>query len=425
MEITTNDGNCVVSKVKQYTIGCTDGAASNYGTFDFTDNTQCEYVGCTDSTLNNDGVTYFATNYNAQATVACTDTNGGYSAASSPSQDNACCTYPNTPTSEFIISHAFNMYANVYSDYSSLNVMENTVTDTAYTTAEITQFNVTAPASFGWQSNWIGGYATNALYTEAKWLDIPLSGSVDLTTIANYSTTGIVNHSTIPSNFDNRDLIYSPAHSGNLHNALAPNGLTIDYKVKFTATIMNQSRANQIEYIVHNTQAFSGGCKTSTTNVYTAANSNLDPTWDMHIPGSCVLNPIPGCTTATAINYNSAATVDDGTCCLTCDAPTAFDVDNPTMVGGFATSVDVTFVDACEATSYSLYVQALSVNSNTVTAIQTISAPVGGTTTSVPLYPGVNVSYPANEELAFTIETTCSDGSTSPIATSYLILPPA
>jgi hypothetical protein len=264
------------------------------------------------------------------------------------------------------------------------------------------------------------------LYTEAKWLDIPLSGSVDLTTIANYATTGVVNHSTIPSNFDNRDLIYSPAHTGNLYNALAVNGLTIDYKVKFTATIINQSRANQIEYIVHNTQAFSGGCKTSTTNAYTAANSNLDPNWDMHIPGSCALNPIPGCTTATAINHNPAATVDDGTCCLTCKSPVAFVVDNPTMVSGFATHVDVTFGDVCEATEYTLHVQALSVNSNTVTTIQTISAPVGvAATTSVPLSPGLNVSYPANEELTFTIETTCSDGSTSPIATSYLTLPPA
>ena len=424
MEITTNDGNCVVLKSNQYTIGCTDAAASNSGTFDFTDNTQCEYVGCTDSTLNNDGVTYFATNYNNQATVACTDINGGYSAASSPSQDNACCTYPNLPKSEFIISHAFNMYASAYSDYSSLNVMENTVTATAYTTAEIIQFNV-AGALPGWQSNWIGGYATSALYTEAKWLDIPLSGSVDLTTIPNYSTTGIVNHSTIPSNFDNRDLTYSPAYSGNLDNALAHNGLTIDYKVKFTATIINQSRANQIVHTVHNIRTFTGGCKISTTGVYTAANSNLDPTWKMHIPGSCVLNPIPGCTTATAINYNPAATVDDGNCCLTCLAPTAFDVSNPTMVGGFATQVEVTFGDVCEATSYTLYVQALSVNSNTVTAIQTIIAPVGaGVTTIVPLYSGVGITYPANGELIFTIETTCSDGSTSPLATSSLVLPP-
>ena len=417
MEITTNDGNCVVSKVKQYTIGCTDSAASNYGTKDFTDNTQCEYVGCTDSTLSNDGITYFATNYNDQATVACTDINGGYSAASSPSQDNACCTYPNLPTSEFIISHAFNMYASAYSDYSSLNVMENTVTDTAYTTAEITQFNVTAPAAFGWQSNWIGGYSTNALYTEAKWLDIPLSGSVDLTTIANYSATGIVNHSTIPSNFDNRDLIYSPAHSGNLYNALAVNGLTIDYKVKFTATIINQSRANQIEYIVHNTQAFSGGCKTSTTGVYTTANSNLDSTWDMHIPGSCVLNLIPGCTTATAINYNSAATVDDGSCCLTCQSPTPLTIPAFTLsaISTAAVSATISFTEVCQATSYSLYVQGLFVNNDAVTVLDNNILPgaltfipsTGLSELVVPLTSGNGVDYPINSELTFTLYANC------------------
>jgi len=375
-----------------------------------------------DNTLNNDGTTYFATNYNPLATVACTDANGGLT-GSSPSQDNICCTYPNTPTSEFILSQAFDIYAGAYSDYSSLNVMENTVVDTGYTTAEITQFNVTAPAGLGWQSNWIGGYPTSATNTETKWLDIPLSGSVDLTAIANYSTTGIVNHSTIPLNFDNRDLIYSPAHSGNLYNALAKNGLTINYKVKFTATIINQSRANQIEHIVHNTQTFTGGCKTSSTGVYTAANSNLDSTWDMHIPGSCVLNPILGCTDPTAINYNASANTDDGSCCLACKAPTSFDVDNPTMTQGFATSVDVQFGDVCEAVEYTLSVQALSVNSYAVTEIQIITAPISGTTITVPLFSGANVTYPGGEELTFTITTECSDGSTSPAATAYLNLP--
>ena len=422
VELIDDDGvSCPVTTTTTYSLGCTDSNATNDGTFDFTDNSYCSYVGCTDNTQDTNG-NYFATNYNPSPnTIPCTDNSGG---STGPANlQNTCCTYSSTlPTATFTpVNHPS-------TPLSMINNLEYSVGGTAYNSATIGYLQVNSHL-LG-QQNSVGGTYQNPLNIDGigngtSYLSAFFGGTSPQTWTVSTTNTTVV--STLLSQHiaggTSDWSIVNPA------TFAVPPKLKFEYTVNFKADVINPSLGNVKTYQLTGNQEWSIGCKYSGDDAgvtYTSTNSNLDASLDMHVTGSCVLNPIPGCTTTTAINYNPAATADDGTCCLMCKPPTAFVVNNPTMVSGYATYVNVTFGDVCEATSYTLYVQTPSVNSDTVTAIQTISAPVGvAATTSVPLYSGVGVTYPSGAELTFTIETTCSDGSTSSLATSYLTLPPA
>ena len=371
------DGLCSIVETEVFTVGCKDALADNYSSaFDLEDNSQCTYTGCTDGTLKTDG-TVWATNYIAGA-VAC---NAG------TANENDCCVYPMSN-----LNAEFNpqLYSSP-SDFSSLEELEFSFYGTGFTKATISQFSVTTPGGAGWVGANIGGSLSGTPWVNSLGADNDL-------TLSNTYSSGLAFATSVPSTFDNNDTAWVP--SGGSTNALAHGPLTITYAVEWEAVIVNASKNNLLAVTDFYTQTFTGGCKVGGSTY-----SNYDPNLHMHIPGSCTLIQILGCTDSTAINYNSSANTDDGSCCVGCS-----DVSTLSLSDAGTASMKLHFTEVCEATLYSVelnisnggwvpsYAAILSTDPGLVNGNYTLA---------------LNPNLALQTEVQVRIKTTCSDNSIS------------
>ena len=345
--VTTTDSNCdVYATTKTFTIGCTDANADVSGSFDITDNTQCEYTGCMDATACNfesyytiadngscaycgdanavnydgadpsctsgciyagcmdttpqaDGTGFAASNYDPTATIPCntSDPLQGGTGTLDPSLDNGCCVYntnasiilgdPNATTSS---SFAANTYFEVFYGIGSTGYTEGTTP------------SITLGVSGGTQTTVTGQPQNNMNFSSASRLAhtiVPGSGG------GNFSGSTSEWHNYV----DNGSLLVTVTNA------------------TFNGSCSNPSLTPPDELpqsIVSNSRSYTVGCR----NDSTAANYNAN--LDLHLDGSCIAAN-PGCTDPTATNYDAAfnqdcsgtnSGSDYGCCCYTCSAPT-------------------------------------------------------------------------------------------------------
>ena len=294
--ISTGNGLCSTLYTQSYTVGCTDAAADNTGTWDVGDDSQCTYTGCMDATLNADGFgLYAADNYNSSATTLC---NG----------DNSCCTYTGTP----LVSELQGFGFGGSTAYQRIRTTgENT--GTAYDQAIVTSLDLGV------------GTNTNTITNPGIEIIPPVSWSN-----GEQAFSGLVQQNE-----------WVPYVDINGAYGVASGDLTITYHADWSGTIDNPSMSDEITTNTSNTFVLSAGCKTDSSAMN--YNSNLD----LHIDGSCMA-PNPGCMDSTATNYDAAFNQDctqtssaDGNtqvndcCCYTCDVP-SWDATNPVVVNTWA-----------------------------------------------------------------------------------------
>ena len=286
--VTTSDGNCDVDALsKTFTIGCNDPTAALAGTFDITDNTQCEYLGCMDATACNTTVgatiddgscTYpgcndpLADNFDSAAGcndgscvyTGCTDSTMDadgqaqgadnylptYNIMCGANADNECCTYTGTPEMNVVVGG------------NSL-IRQFINTGTVYDEGMVT--------SWYYGTQYISG---NTLYTS-------LNASSGINT---------------PSQAGTSELIWGPYVSNGV--------LDVELNTNWSGDIANTFLSNTLTTTTQNTFQFTAGCRDgNNTHV------NWDNTLDLHVTHSCV-TAISGCTDTTAVNYDATATVD-------------------------------------------------------------------------------------------------------------------
>jgi len=376
----TNDGNCTLSTSNTYSIGCTDNSADNTGSFDITDDTQCEYSGCTnsnapnynplattddgscilpgctdplannydptadpddgsctytgcmDATLNPDGSgTYAADNYNPDATTPCTT-----GCVGNLTGDNCCCTYSGTPSVSMLAGNppwGATAFMNIVSLGQNL--------DTAYDQATVTSIDLGVGTTTSTINNPAIEIASGGVWSYPSIGSQPFSGSVIQPDWAPYVDI-------------------------NNTYGVGSGDLTITYYVDWSGTIDNPSMNDVITTSTSDTLVVSAGCKTDGSAM------NYDPNVTLHIDGSCVA-PNPGCMDSTATNYNATFNQDctftgsanpTDCCCYACSDP-LWDSTNPVVVNTWnsltspthATQITFNFAAVNTAVSYSIVIQ--------------------------------------------------------------------
>jgi len=297
--INLNNGLCPgLSVSKTLTVGCMDSTAANYDiSADMKDDSQCEYSGCTDATLvpNANGVGYttdhFATNYDPNADIPCTDVAGG--ATGSPGDENICCEYTEP-----------SVYLNKVNHDTALELVYDT-TDTGFSSAFLGM-----------------GLNINGSYNAVQYLNntnlhnntFAQDALVNLTTLTTQPLKlGVVNthYAQFGSQVNNTYLNDSHSYTAYFSN-------TYTYGCRDAATVGNISAGAN------------NPSDTTLSQVYPATStySNVDPTLDMHEIGSCI-EDIYGCQDTSAINLSVLATADclTGTCCYyNCTVPNNFTI---------------------------------------------------------------------------------------------------
>ena len=343
--VMTADGYCSITETQTFTAGCTDANADSFGSFDITDNTQCDYTGCTDptacnyeayytvadnasclycgdpaaynydgadgactseclyvgcmdATLQADGSGYAASNYagpgsgaSPEASIPCNDTdpnqNGG-TGTFDANENNGCCTYNTTPGIEF--GDPFLPLADVFRVYYDTG-------DTGYTEGEMPTLVI---------GNASGAQATISGQTQNN---MTFSSS---TRIAHHMVPGSAGASNGQSS-EWWNYVYNGQLDVSVTNAT------------FNGACDNPSINNQLPTgYASDSRSYSVGCR----NDSTAANYNAN--LDLHLASSCVAAN-PGCMDPNAENYDAAfnqdcsgtnSGSDYGCCCYTCSAPT-------------------------------------------------------------------------------------------------------
>ena len=309
-DITTNDGNCSVSASQTFSIGCTDANADSFGSFDITDNTQCNYTGCMnpiacnyetyytvadnasclycgdpaaynydgaggsctglcfytgcmDDTPQADGSGYAASNYittNPTNTLPCNTTGVTGDVGYDPSLDNGCCTYNTAPGVEFSI--LFGELPQVYYD----------TTDTGYTQGSMSTITIGSG----------GNTLTHAGVSQAS-MDATTSSRIGMTYQNNSNTTAPAYG------------WYSYVNNGQLDISVT--------NAVFNGTCDNPSINNQLPTgYASNSVSWSVGCRNDNTAV------NYDNTLDLHLQSICEA-PNPGCQDSTAITSAQATII--------------------------------------------------------------------------------------------------------------------
>ena len=345
--VTTTDGNCDVdATTKTFSIGCTDANADVSGSFDITDDTQCEYTGCMDPAACNfesyytiadngscaycgdtnavnydganssctsgcvyagcmdatpqaDGTGFAASNYDPTATIPCntSDPLQGGTGTLDPSLNNGCCNYntnasiilgdPNATTSS---SFAANTYFEVFYGIGSTGYTEGTTPSITLGVSGGTQTTVTGQPQNNMNSTPASRLA-HTIYPGSGGGNFGGSASEWWNYVDNGSLLVTVTNATFDGGCSNPSLT-------------PPNELP--------------------QSIVSNSRSYTVGCR----NDSTAANYNAN--LDLHLDGSCIAAN-PGCTDPTATNYDAAfnqdcsganSGADYGCCCYTCNAPT-------------------------------------------------------------------------------------------------------
>jgi len=343
----TTDGECSVQTQEAYSIGCTDNAANNSGSWDISYNSICTYTGCMDDTLDNNG-NYAAVGafpYSTNNTTPCNTTGAPGDAGYDPAFDNDCCTYNTNPTAQLLYSGSSSSGI----DYSLFHTLEFNFNATAYQTATITAISVetTGQSYTTWNSYYIGGASSYGGTASDSYITY-FGGNSNLT----LGTGGVYNKDLQPLNFDNLDTATFAGLEHPTVNTLAHSvatgsvDLEIQYTIQWTGPISNTSLGGQLTTTTTHTQTFTGGCRVGSATQYI----NYDPTLQLQIPNSCIplvggcTDPsafnycsscnadcsnnvggtdmgccqaiVNGCTDSTAFNYNPAANTDDGSCCL-------------------------------------------------------------------------------------------------------------
>ena len=309
-DITTNDGNCSVSASQTFSIGCTDANADSFGSFDITDNTQCNYTGCMnpiacnyetyytvadnasclycgdpaaynydgaggsctglcfytgcmDDTPQADGSGYAASNYittNPTNTLPCNTTGVTGDVGYDPSLDNGCCTYNTAPGVEFSI--LFGELPQVYYD----------TTDTGYTQGSMSTITIGSG----------GNTLTHAGVSQAS-MDATTSSRIGMTYQNNSNTTAPAYG------------WYSYVNNGQLDISVT--------NAVFNGTCDNSSINNQLPTgYASDSVSWSVGCRNDNTAV------NYDNTLDLHLQSICEA-PNPGCQDSTAITSAQATII--------------------------------------------------------------------------------------------------------------------
>jgi len=415
-DYSTSPGTCqsgVLTKV--YTIGCTDTSADNYDSSnipDFGDNTFCNYTGCMDATLDNQG-NIWATNYNPLATTPCT-VNPNTNATGS---DNICCIYDDSVSIELV--PYFGLLNGGPDHYTDFNILNINFDNTGFTNFKITQIVVGTPGGTGWSNESINGDNINP-----TWIDTLMpqatSRTQDLTSPA-AQFNGHTTHSGMSSSSEFRNYLGSITNSPTI-TPLAHSPLAIGIIGLFTGQTQNFNIGPSNNGVKAPTiffdKTFYGGCKILPTNGIAADYSNYDSTLDVHIPDSCALIQVSGCTTSTALNYDpSANTFLADSCCPT-SAPGNLAVTVTEASGVY--KAEISFNEVCEAISYEVF---LSIGDGASASISTITAPAfsgnslttGSNLNSLSLItlPGVN----PNDELSFFVNALTNDTSSNAAST--------
>jgi hypothetical protein len=447
----SHDGNCApVNLQVQYTMGCTDVLASNWGAFDITDNSQCIIVGCTDDTP---GITttYWASNYSVNNTLACTDASGGLTGIVGQ-DDNICCDYVGVPSVEFIPQNT-SSGPNAGGRINQIYFHQN---GGAYQTAKFLGpvyvnehlHGLAQGASGANQAMHVLGDPTDTLYATILAGQVPLSTTGNLT-VDSGNSTYIPNKQCLVINPSLGSTCANNGHGAGLDEDAI---LSLRYTVRFSAPLNNNiSRSNLIEYdavvgvsatdLTQN-ETFSVGCKYDPNNIY----ANWLPNVDLHAPSHCTIPLVVGCTdngtqingagvvndlhpTSTypppgaSLNYNPLANVAaDRDCCTHCEG-----VGNVTLLPGnpsstiFVESAKITFTHRCEATKYEIEVA--DVDSGAWDSIAIVSQPTNPSfnqstpqiiqLTGSALYSNSGLGLTQNIEYDFRVRTVCANGSDS------------
>ena len=405
---TANPTACdITSFNEQFTIGCKDPDADNHSSsWHFNDNAACEYTGCMDTTLDNNG-NIWASNYNVKNTIPCTvDANGV------TGLDNICCEYP---VGDVTISSQTNPGLGTNDNYTHFPFFVN-FDNTGFTSFTILSLQVTTPGGASWNDDYINGSTANS-----TWLNALMPTTSDR--IQALSTAGGVQAHDGPGvDFNNKNEfgLSTPA-------PLAHSPLTIKMNGIFQGQTQNFNPSFNSNGIyapsISLEKEFTGGCKVLPTGAIAADYGNYDNTLDVHIPDSCTLAPVPGCTQTNALNYNSSATQFlANTCCPPTETPNDLVVVATKVASAF--NADISFDEVCEALSYQIY---LKVNTGGYTLLSTVAAPTfsgltptnGSNLNSFPLFalPG---SIASGDELSFFVNAKTNDksfGSSTPFTT--------
>ena len=384
------DGNCTITEpTATYTMGCEDPTATNQGSYDITDNTQCTYppiIGCTDDTPGIGGNTYWASNYDPTANEACTDMLGTNQTGVLGTDDNVCCDYVGVPSVNFNPQNTPNVGGRMNQIYFKQN-------GAAYQTAEFfgpvyvnepLHGDLNGATSFNTAMHVLGDTA-DTLYATI------LAGQVPLST-----TNGLTIDSGNSTHMPNKQCLFinpSPGSTCDINGYGAgldeAGDLFLRYTVRFSAVLNNNiSRNNLIEYdavvgissndlTLH--EKYTVGCKYDPNGIY---GTSFDATVDLHSPSYCIIPPVTGCTDngtqlngagvvnnlhpaspGGSINYNSLANVDDDpSCCTHCKDVARLTINtsppNYAASGNFVTQFEFNFAEVCEAESFTLQVKA-------------------------------------------------------------------
>tara|TARA_R110000737_G_scaffold320562_1_gene332135 strand:- start:728 stop:3664 length:2937 start_codon:yes stop_codon:yes gene_type:complete len=423
LDVTTTDGNCILSAQDQYSIGCTNAAAVNFGAFDIMDDTQCEYSGCmdslacnydssatvddgscqipgctdstatnynssacpddgsciipgcTDGTLNADGSgSYAASNYNANATVSCNDGTG----------DNSCCNYAGDPS----VTHLYRTTPAGSSAFQHLFAYTDNA-NTAYDQAQVTAIDLGTPG---------GASVTYSGASVAPWFLPPAAFGNG------------------PVAFGNTLFQSAWAPYTDITGAYGQNSgdITATFHVDWTGTLDNPSMNNTITTSTSDTFVYSAGCKTG-NNSHVNWNNSLD----FHINNSCVAGN-PGCMDSTATNYDAAFNQDctesgstnpNDCCCYACDAP-VWDVDPVTSIiwdsttsPTFATQFQLEWSTVNTAASYTVWA---ILGGNVLEYAQLNPSVVNGVATYT-INNSDSASFNSGDTYVFYIQSNCSN----------------
>lgn len=320
-----DDGSCILPD------GCTLVGACNYNPAAFCDDGSCDFISCTGC------MDVLATNYEMSATInlgcvygaqnivfATTDQTG--QAGNLPIGSNQFATSAYPGVSVALKAHALNgadivPTGNVYNALGGNGVDQNAVEVVGFGTWNFAALINLGTFTFDQVDVLIDVDFDPAVgYNAAEAFQFNASDYVVSTIGSGQSTWGISENlgSTFWSNFSDPYILpFNPEASGsynitlrvvsNLGVEVVNVGIVVEVVVP-GCTYAFAANFNSLATIDNGTCLFEGCTDASALNFNPLANSDN---------GSCV-DPIPGCTVSNATNFNPSANTDNGTCAFTC-----------------------------------------------------------------------------------------------------------